>query len=711
VDQFEEIFTLTSDEAVQQAFIGNLLELADYPDVRYTVVVTMRSDFEPYVAKIPALQALFEEGCVRATPLNSAELRDAIERPAQRVGLKFEEGIIDELIKEVLGEPGGLPLLQFTLLQLWDERRQNLVTWEAYKNLGGCHEALKRTADKVFTSLQPLDQSRARRIFLSLVRPGGGMEVFNNRIPRKELYPEGEAREHTDRVLQKFIGAGLLRETEGETPNGAKIEVAHEALIRNWGTLVAWLDEERVNVLRRLRLADAARQWDAMGREKSALLRGSLLEEALRFSDLNALEKVFVQRSRNSKRLAIGVAVAAGLVVIVFLAASTFIYYRKSEDATDNATEASSQRLAAQAALKRDERPDLALLLSMEALHVRETVEARGSLLEALEQSPRLIAFARVRHSAARALAFDEKADTLVSANADGTTTLWSVKDQLFLHDQGERLQGTRGVALSVDRQRMAVNSSREKRLLLLDTSTGRRIREFEPWPSAVGADFPSELAFSPDGKLLAGARKYISSDVHIWDVETGKRLRQLTVDKEEWDSVTSLAFSGDGKLLAAGTDAHYVMVWDAQGNLIGRLGRKETSGSDDMSSDGGITCLAFRPPANKVLAAGNDENTITMWDVNTREIVNNISHRTRSGITALAFSPDGSVLASGSSDNSIILRNAEARTFGRADWVELVGHAAPVLSLAFSPDGGTLASSDTDKNVILWNTRSRWRL
>ena len=118
VDQFEELFTLCTDEEARLAFIGNLEYLVHAPGERSAVIVSMREDFATYVARLPELQRLFEAGQVRVGPLSAKELREAIEGPANQVGLKFESGIVDDLVNQVLGEPAALPLLQFALLRL-----------------------------------------------------------------------------------------------------------------------------------------------------------------------------------------------------------------------------------------------------------------------------------------------------------------------------------------------------------------------------------------------------------------------------------------------------------------------------------------------------------------------------------------------------------------------------------------------------------------
>ena len=258
----------------------------------------MRTDFVDNVARLPALQERFEQAAVRVTPLSAGELREAITSPAAAVGLKFEAGVVDALVHDILGEPAGLPLLQFTLLKLWEKRERNRVTWEAYRRLGGGRLALANSADEFYNNLIPEEQVTCKRILLRLVRPGEGLEVTSNRVRRQSLYGAGEARDRVDRVLDKLIAARLIRQTAGDTPADAQVEVAHEALVRNWPRLVAWLDEERVRLRARLQLTASAEQWARLNRDPSGLLRGALLEEALSFTDLTELEAAFVQTSQ-----------------------------------------------------------------------------------------------------------------------------------------------------------------------------------------------------------------------------------------------------------------------------------------------------------------------------------------------------------------------------------------------------------------------------
>ena len=301
VDQFEELFTLTNDLSAARAFCDNLLHLVT--DTPHIVILTVRSEFEAQVARLGDFFAPFQAGRFQVTPLSASQLREAIEKPADLAGLKFEAGLVDALVNDILGEPAGLPLLQFTLLELW-RRQKNRVTWQSYKDLGGVREALTHEADRFYAKLLPQEQSVVRRVLTRLGWTDGGVEVLRNRVTRDVLHKAGGSPDSTDRVLGKLVKARLLRLTKdelaasGQTSLNDQFEVAHEALIRNWRSLVRWLEEERETMRQRLRLRAAAEQWRTHDKDPGGLLGGSLLAEALNYHDLDKLEEEFVQTSQ-----------------------------------------------------------------------------------------------------------------------------------------------------------------------------------------------------------------------------------------------------------------------------------------------------------------------------------------------------------------------------------------------------------------------------
>jgi len=374
VDQFEEAFTLCTDSVSRGAFVAALLALAQSPGRRHTLILTMRTDFESLVSRIPDFHVLFERHIFRVTPLNAAQLRASIEAPADLIGLKFEQGLVDTLLQDTLGEPAALPLLQFTLLKLWEQRERNFITWDAYHRLGGGRLALANSADAFFENLIPEEQTTVRRILLQLVRAGDGLEITSNRVRLDSLYGTGEAEDRVSRVLDKLVQERLVRVTQGDVAGDAQIEVAHEALVRNWPRLVAWLEEERQNIRQRQRLADAAQQWAFLGRDAGALLPATLLLEASRFVEargvqLSEIELEFLQASQQ----AIAVEHERELVRQIELK-------RAQVEAQLQATRVRRLRRLALA---------LSLLLTIPMLLVVQTLRQRESAWQPLENFPR----------------------------------------------------------------------------------------------------------------------------------------------------------------------------------------------------------------------------------------------------------------------------------------------------------------------------------
>jgi CheY-like chemotaxis protein len=298
VDQFEEVFTLCDDASSRMAFVNNVLNLNQVPDRRHAVILTMRSDFRSHVARLAELLRLFQQAQIHVTPLDASSLREAIVRPAQLVGLKFHDGLVEALVKELVGEPKALPLLQFTMMQLWENRSHDRITWKAFRQFGSGRQALARGADAFYESLTPEEQQTSKRILLRMIHVGEGMNFVSSRVRRRSLYRASESQDSIDQVLAKLINARIVRLTHGDSAVDAQVELAHEALVSNWPRLVEWLENQRIATTQRLRLSAAAEQWRETGREPGALWGGALLDEALRHQDLTELETEFVQASR-----------------------------------------------------------------------------------------------------------------------------------------------------------------------------------------------------------------------------------------------------------------------------------------------------------------------------------------------------------------------------------------------------------------------------
>ncbi|HET8775754.1 MAG TPA: hypothetical protein VFP80_18295 [Thermoanaerobaculia bacterium] len=362
VDQFEEIFTLCNDEKQRAAFVEAIVDLAASPGPPHLVILTMRSDYEDFVARYPALHTQFMNE-VRVGSLRDEELREVIVRPAEVVGLKFEPGLLDMLVNDARGEMAVLPLLQFTLLKLWKARDRNRLTKAAYEQLGNVRFALSSCADALYDKAIEENQETMRRIFLRLVQPSSGVEVLRKRVRREEL-ARGEPAQRFADVLDDLRREGLIRYTAAEKVEDSQVEIPHESLVRNWGRLRDWIDEQRANIAMRDRLERFAQRWLVYGRPAELLLDEGMIPpgwlESKAAVDLGVSDLVreLVTRSqaeieRRRKSTIYRIFIAGG-VVIAAMAFITVFILREREFKVVRASAAAAQAEARAADLERD---------------------------------------------------------------------------------------------------------------------------------------------------------------------------------------------------------------------------------------------------------------------------------------------------------------------------------------------------------------------
>jgi tetratricopeptide (TPR) repeat protein len=293
VDQFEEMFTLC-DESDRRAFLGALLDVKDAAPV--TILLTLRADFMGQAQSFSsAFSQLLDESMVSHRPLTPADLEAVITGPAQCAGLDFEPGLVDLILQEVTSHPDSLPLLEYSLKEMWRKRRGQLIGRALYEAVGKVEGAISQHADAVLHALPEAEQSLALRALTKLVRVAGeeGEADTRLRLPLTELSEVERA------VLQEFISKRLLVTKCEEGTGIDTIEVAHEALIRRWEKLRGALDSDREFLIWRRRLDYRRREWEMNQRHESLLLRGPTLDEARRWlnervAELTSSETEFI---------------------------------------------------------------------------------------------------------------------------------------------------------------------------------------------------------------------------------------------------------------------------------------------------------------------------------------------------------------------------------------------------------------------------------
>ena len=283
VDQFEELFTQTFSEDERRHFLDLLVTAITEPHGPVIVLLTLRADFYDRPMRYALLHQLIRSHQTSVLPMAIQELREVIEKPAALpdVRLTFEGDLVGDLLFEVQGQVGALPLLQFTLDQLFQRRNGRQLTLSAYRELGGVKGALTRQAEETYAAL-PSDEHRklARALFVRLIDPGASeQDTTRRRAALSEFsLPEASQTRLLQEVADAFIAARLL--TTNEIAGRTTIEVSHEALIREWPRLAGWLREAREDIRLQQTISKDAAEWERHNKPGDRLYRGSQLKEA-----------------------------------------------------------------------------------------------------------------------------------------------------------------------------------------------------------------------------------------------------------------------------------------------------------------------------------------------------------------------------------------------------------------------------------------------
>jgi tetratricopeptide (TPR) repeat protein len=303
VDQFEQLFTLNADAQTRDQFAKAVRSICPSSQSLNRSVLVINQRFLAQALQLEALKPLAKNPTAQfyPPPPTVAELRRIIESPATAVGLKFDDGIVDDLAKEIAGDAKALPTLQFILIKLWNERDGDRISWEAYRKVGRPREALIRTSDAVFGHLSPDEQNIAKKIFLELVHPTieGG---FVRRRVRRDILMQIDAPGPVAHVLDQYVEAGLIQLTRGKNGEDDRFGVIHELLINNSPRLRDWLQREREQSAKKLQLTATARLWEESGCKSGYLITGDALDEAAAYIDAAPELRHLVIASREAAR-------------------------------------------------------------------------------------------------------------------------------------------------------------------------------------------------------------------------------------------------------------------------------------------------------------------------------------------------------------------------------------------------------------------------
>ncbi len=679
VDQFEELFTLARSDVTpfQQA----LLRLAETPNCY--LVLTVRADFYADLMAAP-LWPEIRARRIEVLPLDKDALREAIVRPAEEAAederVYVEPALVERLVADAAGEPGVLPLIQETLVLLWERLQRRFLPLRAYAALGGVGRtglqvAMARRADAALADLTLEQQTIARRIFVRLVQFGEGRADTRRQQSVAELRSANDEPLMFDQTLRHLTDKRLLTLSGEEGREDRKVDIAHEALIGGWPTLQNWLTERRGSEQIRRRLEAKAIEWVRLGRGSGGLLDEVELLEAERW--LTSCDAAHLGRSE-----VLSILVQASRAAIEEAE-------REKEAACQRELALTQKTLAVRLAHQAEkvlgasgESLPRSVLLAVESLRHHPTPEGDEALRHGLALLPRLVArLAHEGHVTAITFSPDEK--YLATASEDRIVRVWEAtngREVASLTDE-DSARWQKKVVSYVKRMVYRVGA------LLAAPLLGRARNLFLPSFNSVTA-----ITFSPDGKYLATVT---GNTALVWEVASGREVARMIHD---WP-MNAVAFSLDGEYLvtvqteeepvealiqyqtaqvwemASGREVAYMRIpppyrefssypWRAispDGKYWAEAGRASLThevglavdytarvweGGQEitrMTYEGDVLAVTFSPDG-KYLATASEDHTARVWEVASGQEVARMIHEKR--VTAVAFSPDGKYLA-----------------------------------------------------------------
>jgi WD40 repeat protein/predicted Ser/Thr protein kinase len=716
IDQFEELFTQAQDPQEFETFLLSLYHAVAQPHSRLRLIVAIRADFYDRPLLQPFISDLVRDRTEVVIPLSPSELERAIVEPARRVNVDFESGLVTAIINEVKEQPGALPLLQYALSELFELREGLQISPLAYKELGGVRGALARRADAIYQQFDAPQREAMRQLFLRLITLGEGTEDTRRRALLSEVSAIRDGDQSLEAMRSVIDGLGkarLLTFDRDPITRSPTLEVAHEAIIREWTRLRNWLDDSRNDVRQQRTLASLAHEWQKARQDPSYLMLGGRLQELERWAKETPL----------------------------FLTDEEKNYLNVSVQERLRTEAAERQQQEREARLKRQSILRLRLLVVVLALAMLGALGLTGfafnerSRAEIAAQSAnqnaaisQSVAFeASARNALAEgdgdlALALALLAVETVGSNEASTQSLASLATVALARGTRAVLSGHNGWVTSVDispDQRLLASGSTDASVRLWDATTGVQLQVL----SGHNGDI-NTIEFSPDGTLLATAAS--DFNVIVWNVATGEEQIRLAGHNAP---VRAASFSSDAQQIYSIASSD-VFVWDvATGELLKQINGQSAS----------LISVASAPNQAWV-ATGSRDGSLSLWDVTTGERLREfVGHR--SAIAELEFSEDGLQLLSGADDGVIILwdsqTGAEIRRFvstsieirglaflnsslisaGGADGIlriwdvntgvevdRLRGHADALLSLSVSRDKRLAVTGAKDNQLRLWN-------
>ena len=751
IDQFEELFTNTTDDAIRTRYLDNLVQCITDTDSRVRVIITLRADFYDKPLQYRQFAEILRQRVETVLPLSPDEQKQVITQPAEQEGVYFESGLVELILSDIGEQPGTLPLLQYALTELFERRDMFTLTVATYRDIGGVTGALARRADELYEALDSEGQEACRQLFLRLVNVSEGSNTTRRRILRSEL-PENPQMDH---VIDTFGKSRLLTfDRDAQTREGT-IEVAHEAIIRNWDVLQTWIADNQELLQIQRRLTAGTNEWEAFDHDPSYLASGVRLVQFESLIDMGAVlnnrEQNFLHESINhreqerrreearkehelhlQKQAAnrakyVAVATVIGLVVAVALSIFAFGERNKAEEQAEiadrRADEARSIALAANAEQWDERNQELAIALAVEANSIENPPVYAQNILDQLSYQPGATHTLTDHTQRVVVVAFSPDGTKAVTGSDDTTARLWDVNSGELLHTFSEHTSGVWTLAFSPDGHTLATGSG-DSLIHIWDVNSGDLINTLAGHSGGI-----RDLKFTSDSSRILSASA--DTTARLWDVSTGATVQKFEGHTDQifrvdispiddvivtasfdatarlWDMVSgetlqvfeghteqlrAVAFSPGGSRIATASADYTAKIWDME------------SGVDLHTLSGHtnwVMNLAFSPDEANIVTVSAD-TTARLWDTASGNLIHIFDgHADR--IETLAFSPAGDTILTGSWDTT-----ARLWAVGSGELIHsFEGHTDTVKSVAFNPTGDFIMTGSLDTNARLWNVNS----
>lgn len=670
IDQFEEAFTLLQDETERQHFL-NLIHVA-VSDVRSRVriVLTMRADHYDRPLHYPEFGELVRSRMETVLPLSAKGLERAIRGPAERVGVTYEQGLVEQIVSTMNYQAGALPLLQYALTELFDRREDRLITNAAYQQIGGAVGALAHRADEIYQGLTPEGRDLTQQMFIRLVTLGEGTEDTRRRTLQSELLSLTQNRDLMEEIIDQFAAYRLLSLDHDPQTRQPTVEVAHEAILREWSRLRGWINDSRTEMRLQNQLSGLVADWKRAHEEASYLLRGARLEQFEAWAKATSIvltpkEKAYLQASldarahheaeelsRQAREAELERRAKQTFQVLAFvLFIAALGGFGLAALAFDREQHAESARQEAQ--LERDRAQELALVNGARAAFATGDSDTALTLAVAANQAAKPSAQAQTVLSevayvpgAADATSFgywmhadiSPDGQSVLLGHYAGFVSRWDrVNDTMtpmlpeqphagFVADVGFSPDGLTGF------------SSSNREIMIWDVMTGERLQTLDP--SAFTGDLGIVADYTPDGAYLlssSGGDPALgqTADLILWDLASGEPVRTFAGHRT---SVSEIAVSPDGTTALSGGQYEELILWDlATGEII----RQREQWNEILYRD--APDIAYRPDGKTAIVLYMDM-TAVLIDLETFETLQTYGERSEgtSWLTEMALSPDG---------------------------------------------------------------------